>query len=77
MTGRPLVKNGSVTFHLRATGPGVAYAYVWDGEILGQTRVDVTEAGPYTATVQGTTGTLAVAFDAKAGGTTSVAAPLG
>ena len=77
ITGRPQVKGGSVTFRLRATGPGAAYAYVWDGKIVGQKKAYIGKAGTYTVTVPGTSGTLAVAFDAKTGGTTSTATRLG
>ena len=77
IVGRPAVKGGSVTFRLRATGPGVAYAYVWTGSIAGQKKVRLTRAGTYTVTVPGTTGTLAVAFEADAGGTVSAAARVG
>jgi hypothetical protein len=76
IVGRPAVKDGSTTFRLRATGPGVAYAYVWDEGILGRRTVKL-DAGTHTVTVPGTRGTLAVAFDAGKGGTTSIAAGLG
>jgi hypothetical protein len=78
LAGRPAVKDGSVTFRLRATGPGVVYAYVWDEGILGRRTVEL-GAGTHTVTVTvtGTHGTLAVAFDAQKGGTTSIAAGLG
>jgi LmbE family N-acetylglucosaminyl deacetylase len=77
LVGRPTTRGGSVTFRLRAGGPGTAYAYVWDDRILGQKKVDIGGAGTYTVTVPGTTGTLAVAFEAKAGGTASLATGLG
>jgi len=76
MVGRPEVKDGSVTFRVRSTVPGVVYAYVWDSKILGQTKVPV-EAGTHAVTVPGSTGTLAIAFEATAGGTTSIASALG
>ncbi|WP_329253231.1 PIG-L family deacetylase [Actinoallomurus sp. NBC_01490] len=76
LAGRPEVGDGSVTFRLRTGGPGVAYAYVWDGGILGQKKVEIGRAGTTTVTVPGATGTLAVAFEATAGGTASVAAEL-
>ncbi|WP_433175191.1 sugar-binding protein [Actinoallomurus sp. CA-150999] len=76
VTGRPTVSGGTVTFRLRATGPGTAYAYIWNGKILGSTKVNVTGAGTRTVTVPGTAGTLTVAFDAQAGGTASTAVPL-
>ena len=76
LAGRPAVKDGSVTFRLRATGPGVVYAYVWDEGILGRRTVEL-GAGTHTVTVAGTHGTLAVAFDAQKGGTASIAAGLG
>jgi LmbE family N-acetylglucosaminyl deacetylase len=75
--GRPKAAAGSVTFRLRAGGAGTAYAYVWDGRILGRQTVDFGAAGTRTVTVPGTTGTLAVAFAAQAGGTRSVATRLG
>jgi hypothetical protein len=76
LTGRPRAGDGSVTFRLRTGGPGVAYAYVWDGRILGRKKVEIGRAGTTTVTVPGATGTLAVAFEATAGGTASVAADL-
>ncbi|MCW2944824.1 MAG: hypothetical protein JWR24_1541 [Actinoallomurus sp.] len=76
IAGKPEVKGGSVTFRLRATGPGTAYAYVWDGKIVGSRKVDVGRAGTYTVTLPGATGTLALAFETKAGGTTSSAVGL-
>jgi LmbE family N-acetylglucosaminyl deacetylase len=75
LVGRPRVADGGVTFRLRSTAPGVVYAYVWDGRILGQKSVEV-PAGTTTVTVAGTTGTLTVAFEATAGGTTSLAVPV-
>jgi LmbE family N-acetylglucosaminyl deacetylase len=76
LAGRPSVSDGSVAFRMRAGGPGVVYAYVWDGRIVGQKTVDVGRAGTFTITVPGTHGTLAVVFDAKAGGTASIATRL-
>ncbi|MCO5971477.1 sugar-binding protein [Actinoallomurus soli] len=76
VVGRPAVGGGSVTVRLRATGPGTAYAYVWNGRILGQAKVAFTGAGTRTVTVPGAAGTLAVAFDAQTGGTASTAVPL-
>ncbi|MEU6036482.1 sugar-binding protein [Actinomadura sp. NPDC047616] len=75
--GRPVVSGGSTTFRLRATGPGTAYAHVWDGKVLGTKKVTVTRAGTTTVTVPGATGYLAVAFQAEAGGTASSVAQLG
>ena len=75
LAGRPRVASGSTTFRLRTTAPGVAYAYVWDGRILGHQTVNLSP-GTTTVTVPGTTGTLAVAFEATAGGTTSLAVQL-
>jgi hypothetical protein len=75
VVGRPRATDGAVIFRLRTTAPGVAYAYVWDGKILGQKSVQL-PAGTSTVTVPGTTGTLAVAFEATSGGTTSIAVPL-
>lgn len=76
IAGRPIVHGGSVTFRLRATGPGTAYAYVWDGRTAGQKTVHVTAAGTSTVTVPGAHGLLAVAFAAQSGGTAGSAAPL-
>jgi LmbE family N-acetylglucosaminyl deacetylase len=76
VVGQPLVKDGSVTFRLRTTGSGTVYAYVWDDKIVGQKKVDIT-AGTHSVTVPGASGTLAIAFDAAAGGTASFADPLG
>jgi LmbE family N-acetylglucosaminyl deacetylase len=76
VAGRPTVTGGAVTFRIRATGPGTAYAYVWNGKILGQTKVAFTAAGTCTVTVPGGSGTLTVAFDAQAGGTVSTAVRL-
>jgi LmbE family N-acetylglucosaminyl deacetylase len=76
LTGTPQVSGGSTTFRLLATGPGTAQAFVWDGKILGHKEVTISRAGTFTVTVPGTTGTLAVAFEAKAGGTTSSVAHL-
>lgn len=76
IAGRPAVRGGAVTFRLRATGPGTAYAYVWDGGILGQKTVRVTKAGTAALTVPGGHGLLAVAFAAQAGGTASRTARL-
>jgi LmbE family N-acetylglucosaminyl deacetylase len=75
LVGRPRVAGGSVTFRLRTTAPGVVHAYVWDGKTVGRRSVEV-PAGTTTVTVPGTTGTLAVAFEAAAGGTTSLAVPV-
>lgn len=47
LAGRPEVGDGSVTFRLRTGGPGVAYAYVWDGGILGQKKVEIGRAGDH------------------------------
>jgi LmbE family N-acetylglucosaminyl deacetylase len=77
ISGPPKVTGSSVTFELTATGPGTAYAYVWDGRILGQRKLVVGKAGTYTVTVPGTRGALTVAFDAEAGGTASGMARLG
>ncbi|WP_344591429.1 sugar-binding protein [Actinomadura vinacea] len=74
--GKPVVSGGSVTFKLHATGPGTAYVHVWDGKVLGTTKVTVTGAGTRTVTVPGTSGVLAVAFEAKKGGTASSVARL-
>ena len=76
ITGRPKVGHSSVTFRLKATGAGTAYAYVWDGKILGQREVSIGRAGTYQVTVPGDRGTLAVAFEAAAGGTASSTSPL-
>jgi LmbE family N-acetylglucosaminyl deacetylase len=76
LVGTPGVGGGSTTFRLFATGPGIAHAFVWDGKILGQKEVTIDRGGTYTVTVPGTTGTLAVAFEAKSGGTASNAARL-
>jgi LmbE family N-acetylglucosaminyl deacetylase len=75
LVGHPAVRNGSVTFRLRTTGAGVVHAYVWDDKILGQKKTEI-GAGDHTITVPGTTGTLAVAFEAPSGGTASLAAPV-
>jgi hypothetical protein len=76
-----VVADGAVTFRLRATGPGTAYAHVWDGRPLGTTTTVFTAAGTRTITVRGgTTGVLAVAYEAAAaagGGIGSLVAPLG
>ncbi|GAA2077534.1 sugar-binding protein [Actinomadura alba] len=76
ITGEPTVTNSSVTFRLTATGPGTAYAYVWDNGILGRKEVAVKEAGVSTVTVPGSRGVLAVAFESEAGGTASSMARL-
>jgi LmbE family N-acetylglucosaminyl deacetylase len=76
ITGEPKVTGSSVTIRLTATGPGTAYAYVWDGGILGRREVSVKNAGTSTITVPGDRGVLAVAFDASAGGTASSVARL-
>ncbi|MBX6769447.1 MAG: hypothetical protein IRY90_20230, partial [Actinomadura rubrobrunea] len=68
--------HGATTFRLRATGPGTAYAHVWDGRVLGTKKITVTRAGAVTVTVPGATGYLAVAFASAAGGTSSSVAPL-
>ena len=75
-SGPPEVKNGSVTFHAARDGAGVVYAYVWDDKILGQQKVPV-GPGTHAVTVPGSSGTLAVAFEATAGGTASIASSLG
>ncbi|HEX2316399.1 MAG TPA: sugar-binding protein [Thermomonospora sp.] len=69
ITGDPRVSGGRTTFRLRATGPGTAYAYVWDGRILGRQELKVDRAGTYTMRVPGGTGTLTVAFESAKGGT--------
>ncbi|REF00875.1 sugar-binding protein [Thermomonospora umbrina] len=74
--GRPTVSGGRTVFRLRATGPGTAHAYVWDGRVLGRRTLEVDRAGTYTVTVPGGTGTLTVAFVSDRGGTASSAAPL-
>ncbi|MCW2901219.1 MAG: hypothetical protein JWO67_3484 [Streptosporangiaceae bacterium] len=71
IAGRPKVEGSTVTFRLAATGPGTAYAYVWDGKILGQRRTNIPASGTYTVTVPGDHGLVAVAFEASAGGTQS------
>ncbi|MFG2001830.1 sugar-binding protein [Spirillospora sp. NPDC048911] len=76
IAGKPAVSGGSTTFRLGATGPGTAYAYVWDGKILGSKKIVVRRAGLTTVTVPGGKGVLAVAFESKAGGTASSAARL-
>ncbi|KAB2339510.1 sugar-binding protein [Actinomadura rudentiformis] len=81
ITGRPAVSGGGTTFRLRSTGPGTAHAYVWDGKILGRKKIVVRRAGLMTVTVLAAPlphrGVLAVAFEAKAGGTASSTARLG
>ncbi|MFI6519419.1 sugar-binding protein [Spirillospora sp. NPDC050679] len=67
--GRPAVSGGATTFRLRATGPGTVHAHVWDGRTLGSERVTFDRAGTRTVTVPGASGTLAVAFEARRGGT--------
>ncbi|MFC5751214.1 sugar-binding protein [Actinomadura rugatobispora] len=74
--GKPAVSGGSVTFRLAATGPGTAHVHVWDGKVLGTKKVAVDRAGTRTVTVPGASGVLAVAFEAKGGGTASSAAPI-
>ncbi|GAA2453539.1 sugar-binding protein [Actinomadura vinacea] len=76
IAGRPAVSGGAVTFRLAATGPGTAYAHVWDGRLLGTRKIAVTRAGTRTVTVPGASGVLAVAFEAKGGGTASSVARL-
>ncbi|GAA2594519.1 sugar-binding protein [Actinomadura fulvescens] len=76
IAGRPAVSGGATTFRLAATGPGTAHAYVWDGKILGSRKIAVRGPGLTTVTVPGATGVLAVAFEARAGGTASSAARL-
>jgi len=76
IVGRPVVAHGATAFRLRATGPGTAYAHVWDGRVLGTKRITITRAGTVAVTVPGTTGYLAVAFASAAGGTASGVAPL-
>jgi hypothetical protein len=75
LVDRPRVAAGAVTFRLHTTAPGVVYAYVWDSKIVGQKSAEV-PAGTTSVTLPGTTGTLAVAYEATAGGTTSLAALL-
>lgn len=77
LAGTPQTGDGSTTFRLAATGPGTAHAFVWDDGILGHKQVPIPRAGTYTVTVSGTTGTLAVAFEARSGGTASRATTLG
>lgn len=77
IAGRPTVGGGSVTVRLRATGPGTAYAYVWDGKVVGEKKAPIAGAGSYAVTVPGARGVLTVAFDASAGGTASSAVRLG
>jgi LmbE family N-acetylglucosaminyl deacetylase len=76
LVGTPRTAGGRTTFRLSATGPGTAHAFVWNDGILGREQVPIPRAGTYTVTVPGTTGTLAVAFEARTGGTTSAAARL-
>ncbi|MFF5258138.1 sugar-binding protein [Actinomadura viridis] len=77
VVGTPQVSGDSVTFRLRATGPGTAYAHVWDGKVLGTKEIAIGGAGTRTVTVPGASGTLTVAFQAKnGGGTHSIAVPL-
>jgi hypothetical protein len=76
LVGHPVVSDGSTTFHLHTTVPGTVYAYVWDDKTLGQKKLPV-EAGTHAVTVPGSSGTLAIAFEATAGGTASLASSLG
>ncbi|MDL4821681.1 sugar-binding protein [Actinomadura opuntiae] len=76
ISGTPKVSGGSTTFRLRATGPGTAHVTVWDGKVLGTRTVEVKRAGPQSVTVTGASGLLAVAFEAKKGGTASSVARL-
>ncbi|WP_067816309.1 sugar-binding protein [Actinomadura kijaniata] len=76
LVGRPSVSGGSTTFRIRTAGPGRIHAHVWDGRVLGSVRVSTTGAGVRTVTVPGARGTLAVAFESRAGGTASLTAPL-
>ncbi|WP_067467989.1 sugar-binding protein [Actinomadura macra] len=72
--GKPTVSGGSVGVKLRATGPGVAHVHVWDGKVLGTRKVEIRGAGVQTVTVPGTSGLVAVAFEARRGGTASAVA---
>jgi hypothetical protein len=49
---------------------------VWDGKVLGTKTVEVKRAGSQSVTVTGASGLLAVAFEAKKGGTASSIARL-
>ncbi|TDD76184.1 sugar-binding protein [Actinomadura rubrisoli] len=74
--GRPKVSGGATTVRLLATGPGTAHVHVWDGKVLGTKKVEIRRAGVQTVTVPGASGVLAVAFEAKKGGTASSVARL-
>ncbi|WP_131736314.1 sugar-binding protein [Actinomadura roseirufa] len=76
VSGAPVVSGGSVTFTLKATGPGTAYVHVWDGKVLGTTKVEVQRSGTQKVTVQGASGLLTLAFAAKKGGTASTVVQL-
>jgi hypothetical protein len=76
IVGRPVVADGAVTFTLAATGPGTAYAYVWDGEVLGQAAIPVDRPGRREVTLPGARGRLLLAFAAERGGTASQAISL-
>ncbi|MFD0686228.1 sugar-binding protein [Actinomadura fibrosa] len=76
IVGRPKTAGGSTTVKLLATGPGTAHVHVWDGKVLGTVKVDIGRAGVRTVTVPGASGYLAVAFEAKKGGTASSAVRL-
>ncbi|WP_329520835.1 sugar-binding protein [Spirillospora sp. NBC_01491] len=76
IVGRPAVSGGTTTFRFRATGPGTAYAHVWDGKVLGTKKITVAGAGTRSVTLPGATGVLAVAFQARGGGTASSTARL-
>ncbi|MFC6885216.1 sugar-binding protein [Actinomadura yumaensis] len=77
LAGRPSASGSATTFRLLATGPGTAYAHVWDGRVLGTRKVAFGGPGLRTISVPGAKGVLAVAFEARTGGTASLAARIG